>query len=74
MAHAKQEGTLAIPRNLTKNRQVISNKFLKNFRSARDLVVFDEFLGFFFGTFKKSPSTTKSRAPLKLFGTLLEIT
>ena len=56
---------------------MISSKIPKSFRDARDLMVFYNFFLWFSGifqTFKNSPNTTKSRAPLKLFGILLEIT
>ena len=44
---------------------MISTKFLKSFRGARDLVVFSEVIRAFF---KLSKFTTKSRAPLLLSG------
>ena len=47
---------------------MISSKFPKSFRGSGDLVVFYDFLLWFFRvfqTFKNSPSATKSRAPLK---------
>ena len=74
---AKLKGTFDFFQTRSKHRQVISSKFPKSFRGVRDLVVFYELFNDFwgsFGTFKNSPSTTKSRAPLKLFGSLLEIT
>ena len=55
---------------------MISRKFPESFRGARDLVV----LGGFWEVWKKPEKSlkkllnTKSRAPLKLFGNLLEIT
>ena len=57
-------------------RLVISSKFPKSFKGARDSVVFydcSDFLGPF-PTLLNSPSTIKSPAPLILFGILLEIT
>ena len=60
-----------------KHRQVISSKFTKSFRGARDLVVFYDFcsdFSGFFSTLQNSSSTTKSPATLKLFGILFGIT
>ena len=72
----KIKRNLSFPKIQSKHRQVISSKFPKNSRGADDLVVFYYFSDFqgFFPTFKSWPSITKSPEPLKLIGSLLEIT